>query len=146
MDGALATSRPLIAPPPQVYYGAFISADTSTIGLMRSLNKELDTLLTLENCDGYIFQASQHAYENAKLYIEMGATFVGPLFRRPEFVPDGEGGIDIEWANGGKKMTLSCRGNDTKRDYIYWEKDGQYEAKDFTPIRLVNKLLWLDDA
>ncbi len=64
---------------------------------------------------------------------------MGPLFLRPEFVPDGEGGIDIEWVNGDKKMTLSCRGSSTQNDYIYWEQGGEYEAKDISFSRLASQ-------
>jgi hypothetical protein len=136
----IATTKPILAPL-RTYWGVFNSADTSTIGLI----KELDKLLILENYDGYIFQASPYSHENAKRYIELWSTF-RPLVPRPEFIPDGEGGIDIEWVSGNKKMTLSCRGRQDKKDYIYWEHNGEYDAKDFTLSRLLTRIDWLNHA
>jgi hypothetical protein len=104
---------------------------------------KLDELLTLKNENGYIFQASIRAHRNAEAYLEAAASILGTSFAVPEFIPDGEGGIDIEWSNGQKQVTLSCRATGSQRDYIYWEESGSYEAKDFTLALLVTRLMWL---
>src|SRR6266436_5560670 len=118
----------ILYPPPSAYR-PFETAATDTLPYLR----ELRALLTAENADGYIFQAFPYAYEHANRYLEMASGIMGRLFPRPEFVSDGEGGIDIEWINGLKKVTLSCRRNDTQRDYIYWQENADYDARDFSP-------------
>lgn len=137
-----ATSKPVLISLPPAYHCTFRSADTSTIDLI----KQLDTLLYGENTDGYIFQASSHAYENAKLYLEVTRGLMGRLFPEPEFVSDGEGGIDIEWANGARKVTLSCRGHNAQKDYIYWQENNEYGARDISLSRLIERLRWLTHA
>jgi hypothetical protein len=107
---------------------------------------KLDALLTAENSDGYTFQASTYAYENAKAYLEAAQAIFGRAFPKPEFVSDGEGGIDIEWKHRTRSLTLSCRGNDSQHDYLYWEENDQYDAKDVSLGRLITRLDWLNDA
>jgi hypothetical protein len=142
MSFDIATSKPILRPTAPVYQYVFSAGDTDTIDFIN----ELDRLLTLENRDGYIFQASAYAYENAKRYIELCGAFFGGLFPQPEFVPDGEAGIDIEWANKNRRITISCRGNNAQNDYIYWQEGDRYDAVDITLSRLINSLNWLNGA
>jgi hypothetical protein len=120
----------------------FLPAATDTFALFRAL----DELLTLENTNGYTFQASEKAYRSAREYIEVASAELGSSFLEPEFVPDGEAGIDIEWNRAQRTLTLSCRGSGAQKDYIYWEENGSYEVKDASLSLLINRLEWLSQA
>jgi hypothetical protein len=110
---------------------------------------ELDALLRVENSNGYTFQASRHAYENARAYLESIRFSISSDFRyRPTLIPDGEGGIDIEWESGRKRVAISCRANQDQQDCIYWREvgAGNYEARDVSPDGLRDRLTWLFQA
>src|SRR6266404_6623902 len=89
--------------PAQNYSGSFRSASTNTSPFL----SDLDELLTLENGNGYTFQASLRAHSHAEAYLEAATAILGDAFPFPEFIPDGEGGIDIEWTKNSRRLTLS---------------------------------------
>lgn len=142
MDTATATAQ-MTRPFRKTYTYEFRSADTDTIGFIR----DLDSLLTLENANGYTFQASVHAYNRAKTYMRVLAHFIRPL-PRPEFVPDGEGGIDIEWEHGSKRFAISCRATPDQQDCLFWRdlNEGGYQASEVTVGRIVDRIDWLRSA
>jgi hypothetical protein len=119
-----------------------IAASTNTAPYLSALNE----LLTLENENGYTFQACLRAHRHAEIYLEAATAIIGADFPAPEFVPDGEGGIDIEWSNNARHLTLSCRATAGQNDYIYWEENGVYDAKDFSLALLISQLKWLTHA
>ncbi len=141
MIGEATVPVPILKPPTPNYL-LVAAASTSTTPFQSAL----DELLTLENVDGYTFQACLRARVHAELYLEAGTAIMGTDFPAPEFIPDGEGGIDIEWNRNQRTVTLSCRGNASQDDYIYWEENGEYEAKDATLTRLIHRLNWLNNA
>ena len=73
---------------------------------------------------------------------------MGHAFPLPEFISDGEGGIDIEWENGQKRVAISCRASADQRDCVYWREIGLggYEARDVTLLRIIERLRWLSRA
>jgi hypothetical protein len=127
--------RPVVA-----CHRSFVTASTDTIGLL----SELDALLTLENYNGFTLQASPHSYKSARDYIESAARRIRMRILRPEFEPDGEGGIDIEWEKNGKRLALSCRAQEDQPDFISWrEPNGRYDGREATEELLIEKLDWL---
>lgn len=129
---------------PTAYHRRFNSGSTDTD--TPAVFPDLDALLVAENSNGYTFQASTYAYNHAKAYLEVARSILGRAFPQPEFISDGEGGIDIEWRRNTRTLTLSCRGNDFQRNYLYWEENGKYGAKDVSLTLLVTRLDWLNDA
>ena len=125
-----------------------LAADTTTAvatgdPVFQLFNK-LDALLTLEDANGYVFRATPYAHQNAKLYLEsIRFVLVSNSKLIPSLTPDGEGGIDIEWDNGLRQITLSCRRADNQQDFIYWQQGDEYEARDATPELLRERLTWL---
>jgi hypothetical protein len=103
-------------------------------------------MLGLPNTNGYTLQPTTKAYEHAKAFLKNAQAILGPRLPRPSFMPDGEGGIDIEWERGDRNVTLSCRGRADQTDFIYWEENGDYEGRDATLALLIVKLPWLADA
>lgn len=110
---------------------------TDTIGLFPALRN----LKTLNNENGLTLRASDDAYANACRYLEAaGEQFRLPM---PEFTPDGEGGIDIEWESQGRHLAInfSAEGNG---DFVSWrEPGGRYEGEPATEGLFIEKLDWL---
>lgn len=105
---------------------------------------ELERLLTLENQNGLTLQATQNAFENAKTYFtEAGKRFLLSTLPMPEFTPDGEGGIDIEWENKGRRLALNFS-SDGQGDFLSWrEPNGRYEGEPARERLFIQKLEWL---
>jgi hypothetical protein len=119
-------------------YRVFVPASTDTISFIR----ELDSLLTLENYNGFTLQASTYAYRNARHYLESASNVM--KIPHPEFTPDGEGGIDIEWEINGRRLALSCKARDNHDDFISWrEAGGRYEGDIASEGLLKERLDWL---
>jgi hypothetical protein len=118
------------------YYRTF-AADTESVPWLR----ELYRLLTLENDNGLILQPTRNAFENTRYYLtEASKGLVLPV---PKFTPDGEGGIDIEWENSGRRLALNFSADGTG-DFISWrEPDGRYEGEPAEGLLFLEKLDWL---
>jgi hypothetical protein len=113
------------------------AADTKSIVWLR----ELDRLLTLENYNGLTLQVTQYAYETARHYLTQASN--GLILLEPEFTPDGEGGIDIEWENKGRRLALNFSA-DGRGDFISWrEPDARYEGERAEEALFLEKLDWL---
>lgn len=132
---------------------AWTTQDTTTVfaALDRkrvdSVFTELDALLQVDNANGYTFRASPDAHANARRYLQ-SIRFVmesKPYLFVPSVIPDGEGGIDIEWENGLRRVAISCRAEGDQKDCIYWREigSGDYQARDVTPEWLHDRLKWL---
>src|SRR5690242_5299217 len=118
------------------YYSAF-AADTRSIIWLR----ELDRLLTLQNQNGLALQATQIAYENARAYLTVASN--GWILPDPEFTPDGEGGIDMEWENRGRRLALNFS-SDGRGDFVSWrEANARYEGAPSDERVFLEKLDWL---
>ena len=125
---------------PPAYNQELGTAATDTI----SFRPQLDALLTARNAHGYTFQATTRAHGNTVSYLEKAKAILGRLFPSPDLMPDGEGGIDTEWVNGERNLTLSCRGRENQEDFIYWEENGEYDGDGASLGLLLNKLQWLN--
>lgn len=121
-----------------VFHQRFDAASTDTLPFLRAL----DALLTLENYNGFTLQPTLRAYRNARRYLESASNVM--LIPTPEFTPDGEGGIDIEWESQGRRLALSCRARGNERDFISWrEPAGRYDGSPATQRLLNARLDWL---
>jgi hypothetical protein len=136
---ATTVTERIISSPPPVYYHGFGTVATDNIEIFRELN----SLLTLApSYNGSRLQACPDAYENAKKYLENATNEM--TIPPPEFTPDGEGGIDIEWERLGRRLALSCRASERDRDFISWrEPNGRYDGRHATQHLLNQKLDWL---
>jgi hypothetical protein len=137
MPADATTINPILRPT-YTYYRRFEAASTDTLPFLRAL----DALLTLENYNGFTLQATPQAHRNAKRYLE-NASYVIHI-PMPEFTPDGEGGIDIEWENNGRHLALSCRARPDNPDFISWrEPQGRYDGRPANQALLNERLEWL---
>lgn len=119
----------------EAYRRRFHAATTTDINLLRAL----DALLSLNDYNGFTLRPTPYAYDNARHYLEyMNRSLL------PEFTPDGEGGIDIEWEYRGHHLALSCRAKNNERDFISWrEAAGHYNGDTASQPLLIDRLDWL---
>jgi hypothetical protein len=69
---------------------------------------------------GRVFKPTPRAYRRARQRIIDVHAIAGDKLPAPTFIPDGEGGIDIEWADSdGNEIMFSCRAESTQKDFIY---------------------------
>lgn len=124
---------------PIAAYSTFETGDTQSIELFR----ELDALLRLENHNGLSLRSDPKAHRTARSLLKKATE----LFRvpMPEFTPDGEGGIDIEWESQGRYLAanFSAAGGG---DFLSWRErgpNGRYEGEPITEEGFIKKLDWL---
>lgn len=114
---------------------------------LQSILDELDELRHNQDRDGYAFRPTPYAFEHARRWVITTYSSADRELPRPEFVPDGEGGIDIEWAQDDREVSLSCRAFPTlKGNYIYWQDVEEYDAQAVTLLGLLERLRWLSDV
>jgi hypothetical protein len=128
----------LFVQPMTAFHQRFESASTDSLTWLR----ELEKTLTFEDHNGFRLQPSAWAFENARYFLDAASERLRiPV---PEFTPDGERGLDIEWEIAGRRLALSCRGNNTDVDFISWrEPQGRYDGLPASSSLLVEKLIWL---
>ena len=105
------------------------------------LNHKFEDLLN-EEYDEEFLAPTEHILEGAIQLIYSINDYLGYEMPIPLFViPDGEGGIRIEWQNMDKHLRLSLGEG---RIYLYFEDNSQYDAvENFDAKQLVEKLKWL---
>jgi hypothetical protein len=114
---------------------------------LQNILNEITALEDNENVEGYIFKPTDHAVRTAKFYIEKIYSKMGESFPRPSFIPDGEGGIDIEWSVGRNELTLSCRAKTEQEDFLYVKKgDIRYTELDLSSTKIYKQLKELNNA
>jgi hypothetical protein len=137
MDSAATAPVQILWKETIVYVRPF-AADTESIVWLR----ELDRLLTLENYNGLTLQAAKNAYEKARDYLtDASKRMILPI---PEFTPDGDGGIEIEWERNGRRLVISFKAHEEDTDFISWrEPQSRYEGGEVTKDLLKDRLNWL---
>lgn len=122
---------------PVIYVRTF-AADTYSIVWLRELHR----LLTLENYNGLTLQAAKNAYEKAREYLtDASKRMILPM---PEFTPDGDGGIEVEWERNGRRLVISFKAHEGDTDFISWrEPEGRYDGREATKELLQDRLNWL---
>jgi hypothetical protein len=114
---------------------------------LQNILSEITALENNKNVEGYVFKPTPHALRTAKFYIEKIYSKMGEAFPRPSFIPDGEGGIDIEWSAGTNELTLSCRAQTEQEDFLYVRKgDARYTELDLSSTKLYKHLKELNNA
>lgn len=89
---------------------------------------DINELSKEEDRDGHIFKPHPHARKSAKRFITEAYRKMGDRFTRPRVVPDGKGGIIMEWRDGENLVKLGCVSTDKKRDYIYYRRGNIYDV------------------
>ena len=99
-----------------------------------------DTLDDLvEKCKGTPSEITHPAYSCADSITDEYEWF--PV--KPQFIPDGEGGLDIEWHRGSKQVSVSCRAQTEEEVYVYYQWGEETGTLDYTPDNLKDRLQWL---
>ena len=119
------------------YYRSF-AADTDSVVIITELRK----FLTVESYNGFELQLSPAAYEKAEEYLGAASSTIRLSQLKPEFTPDGDGGIEIEWYNDCH-LALNFGANGRDKNFIWREPHGRYEGEPATKELLIEKLDWL---
>jgi hypothetical protein len=152
MPPLISSDRPIWLTPPAVFVQR--SATTSeqlneeftkllaALNPLNALLRELDRFLNVENYNGLTIQLDRAAHKKAHEYLaNAGNAAVNPM---PELTPDGDGGIEIEWRNKGRRLVLSIKAHPDDTDFISWrEPQGQYEGNPASQDLLTDQLAWL---
>jgi hypothetical protein len=103
--------------------------------------QEMAGFLTAENHNDFELRLMPQVYRRAAAYLEGAGQRIA--LSRPEITPDADGGIEIDWEKGNRRLTLSCR-KDVKEDFISWRKGNDpYEGGEASQALLNKKLDWL---
>ena len=93
--------------------------------------------------NGYQIRPTEHAYRNARRVMDL-ARLNG--FPEPEYTPDGEAGIDLEWREGARVVSVACRANAGLPDYVYHQDGSGYDARAADDEYILDRLRWLVSA
>jgi len=108
----------------------------------RILLSKLQCLLNLEYDEDYL-EPSQYILKQIAELLYSANNNLGYEMTLPKFlVPDGEGGIRIEWRMNDKYLHLVYS---EKRNYLYFQENSEGNGiKDFSANQLIEKLRWLN--
>jgi hypothetical protein len=111
---------------------------------LQRIYDDINELSKEEDYDGYIFKPTPHARKSAKRIITEAYRKMDGKLPRPRVVPDGKGGIIMEWRNGADVVKLGCVSTVERRDYIYYKRENIYDAVEASVDDLIQWLDWLN--
>lgn len=95
---------------------------------LQNILDDISELSKENDRDGYIFRPTAHALGTAQRFISDLYKRMEGRLPRPRVVPDGKGGIIMEWRDGENLVKLGCVSTDKKRDYIYYRRGNIYDV------------------
>ncbi len=106
------------------------------------IKSKLEALLD-EEYDEDFLAPTKFIFEAVEKLLSSINNFLGYEMPMPTFiVPDGEGGIRIEWKLNDKHLRIVLS---EKRMYLYFEHNSKYDGiPNFKAERLIEKLRWLN--
>ncbi len=100
--------------------------------------------LKIEDYDNDFLAPSNYAYKCAQDFMSAALKCFSVDLLIPYFVPDGEGGIRLEWVNGARELRLICPASGSKKPYLYHEDGDIYGViEEVTDSVLREQLRWL---
>ena len=145
--GKSVTLRELVLKRAENEFGRYYEEDTSISDSISQENwqilKSKVEDLKYEKYDDEFLPPSNFAFEKIKYWLRYANNFFGYEMSIPSFiVPDGEGGIRIEWKNDRKHLRVSLS---EERIYLYFEDGSDYDViENFAAEQLIEKLRWLN--
>lgn len=118
--------------------------DETVSPTVQAIFNDINELSKEEDYDGYLFKPMPRARRSARRFVAEVYKQMGNRLARPRIVPDGKGGIIMEWRNGADVVKLGCVAADTKRDYIYYKRENIYDAVEASVDDLIKWLHWLN--
>lgn len=108
----------------------------------QGLLDELDRIRVRDGRNNGRVELTVDAYRTAAgLITYLYSRHDSDAFPGPSFIPDGEGGIDIEWESDGKEVMMSCRAKPGQLEFIYLKlSDVPHTDLDVSPDRLYQYL------
>lgn len=120
--------------------------ERSVTDATRKLNSEavrskFDDVMAAEYDEDFIAPLQPSFQDTKDLILQVSRT-LGFEMVLPDFVvPDGDGGIRVEWVAGNRHLRIVCS---NQSNYLYFEKDSTPEIIEKpTASELINKIRWL---
>lgn len=100
--------------------------------------------LRKDDYDEDFLAPTEYAYTSARNFLLVAFETLENALPIPFYVPDGEGGIRIEWMNGTRELGLICAASESRESYLYHEDGADYGVDELvTESILLNRLRWL---
>lgn len=137
---------PISARSSQEFWRAVEQSAPNPQGLSGILGN-IDALSLNEDEDGYLFKPKPYAKKNAKDRIKFTYSLLDDNIRErlpaPNVVPDGAGGIVIQWDYAGRALNAGFPPNNLRGDYIYHQSGSEYRLVKATLLGFKERLEWL---
>lgn len=108
----------------------------------------LDELNSLKNdeYDEEFLAPTKYAYDLAQSFLDDAFRLYERGLPTPNIIPNGEGGIRLEWISDSRELRLICPSQNDKPAYIYYQEGNEYSVEtDATPSMLITRLDWLTE-
>lgn len=100
--------------------------------------------LRKDDYDEDFLAPTEYAYKRARNFMLAALETLEYALPIPFYVPDGEGGIRIEWVNGTRELGLICAASKSRESYLYHEDEAVYGVDEpLTDAIFINRLRWL---
>lgn len=100
--------------------------------------------LRRDDYDEDFLAPTEHAYTSALNFMIAAFESLKYALPIPFYVPDGEGGIRIEWVKGARELRLICPASESREPYLYYEDGDEYAVDErLTDFVLNERLHWL---
>ncbi len=100
--------------------------------------------LRKDDYDEDFLAPTEHAYTSARNFMLAAFESLEYALPIPFYVPDGEGGIRVEWVNGTRELGLICAASESRESYLYHEDGDVYDVDEpVTDTILISRLRWL---
>jgi len=100
--------------------------------------------LRKDDYDEDFLAPTEHAYTSALNFMLAAFESLEYALPTPFYVPDGEGGIRMEWINGTRELGLICPASESREPYLYHEDGNEYGIDEqLTDSVLNERLYWL---
>ena len=100
--------------------------------------------LRKDDYDEDFLAPTEHAHTRARNFMLAAFESLEHALPTPFYVPDGEGGIRMEWINGTRELGLICPASESREPYLYHEDGDEYGIDEqLTDSVLNERLSWL---
>ncbi len=108
-----------------------------------SLEERLNEVMQDDDYDEDYAAPSESAYTRTKTFLYEACKVFEDNLRIPYFVPDGDGGLRVEWEYQGREVRLLCPAQDAQSGNIYFEEGEVYGVEEATVTAFLKRLGWL---
>lgn len=108
-----------------------------------SISEELDKVMRDDDYDDDYLPPTEIAFKRVHDLLAEAYQRFGDNLIIPYFVPDGDGGLRVEWEYQGREVRLLWPAQDTNPGNIYFEEGEVCGIEEATPNTFLKRLDWL---